>query len=107
MTGARTVLAITVPLLAILALGAVCDANPLAFAGYIPFMAVGAAFSAELRQTLATVPWPEMLSQLAVIGATIVTSRSSGLAPRRRAAAGAWRCAVGPGGPRRARAAAG
>ncbi|WP_454293787.1 hypothetical protein [Salana multivorans] len=73
LTPARVALAVVVPLLAILALAATCDANPLALAGYLPAVLVGSLFSAELREGLAAVPWPQLLAQLAVIGTTIVT----------------------------------
>lgn len=72
-TAGRAVALVAVPLVAIVALGATCDANPLAFAGYLPAVVVGSLFSAHMREVLLSTPWPQLLAELTVIGTTVVT----------------------------------
>lgn len=105
---AQTITAVGAAGVAALALAAVCDANPLALTGYLPAMLVMAPFSEEMRLALASVPWPPMLAELAVVGTTAVVVLGAvtaldalrGDAPRPRwqqpAAAARWgRTAVG------------
>jgi len=73
----RMVLAAVVPLLAVLALASTCDANPLAFAGYLPLASIGSLFSAEMRESWATLPWLQMLAQLTVAATAIMTVAAS------------------------------
>lgn len=70
---ARATLVIGTPAVGVGALAATCDANPLAFVGYLPAVLIGSMFSAQWREILASIPAVELGSQLAVTGVAIVT----------------------------------
>lgn len=68
----RTAAVVAVPFVAVVALATVCDANPLAFLGYLPMVLVGSLFSPEMREVLVSVAWPQMLAELVVAGTAVV-----------------------------------
>lgn len=72
-TAPRVALVVLTPLLAIVALAAACDANPLAFLGYLPTVGIGSLFSAEMREAWGTMPWLPMLGQLTVAAVAMVS----------------------------------
>ncbi|WP_420113219.1 hypothetical protein [Pseudactinotalea sp.] len=73
LTSPRLALVVAAPLLAAVALAAACDANPLAFLGYLPSVGVGSLFSAEMRASWSTLPWLPMIAQLTVIATAVVS----------------------------------